>query len=479
MLWAGLDIGTTSVSIVLTDAATGVEAYAASRPNRSWIPGTREDERLQDPERIWRTVEDVLRDIGAYRPAIAGVGGTGQMHGIVYVNRGGRHASPLYTWQDRRGDRQRFPAGNAAASRSGGGGRTYAEWLSEATSSRLAAGYGLVTHAWNAANGALPDEPCTMCTIGDYVAMRLAGRTEPIIDATNAASLGGFDLERGRFDPAAAESAGAPPGALPAVVPSNAPVGRTEDGIPVYNAIGDNQASFLGAVHSVSRSVLVNVGTGSQVSAYAGTYGRAEGLELRPFPGGGYLWVGASINGGKAYALLESFFRDVVREMTGAEPSGDLYEAMNRLAERDAGGRRGTGTEAPPLIRTTLLGTREEPGLTGAIDLLTERNFTASHLVRGFLEGMARELLAYYDRFPEDVKRGSASLVGAGNGLRGNPGLRRSVSEAFGLPLRIAPREEEAAYGAALHAAVSHGAFASYEEAVRAWYAEEDVDMRR
>ena len=37
-------------------------------------------------------------------PQTASIGLTGQMHGIVYLDREGRCISPLYTWQDGRGN---------------------------------------------------------------------------------------------------------------------------------------------------------------------------------------------------------------------------------------------------------------------------------------------------------------------------------------------------------------------------------------
>ena len=54
--------------------------------------------------------------------------------------------------------------------------------------------------------------------------------------------------------------------------------------------------------------MLVNVGTGSQFSVFTPHYLQADGLETRPMPGGGYLLAGASLCGGRAYALLEQFF---------------------------------------------------------------------------------------------------------------------------------------------------------------------------
>src|SRR5690606_18847038 len=90
----------------------------------------------------------------------------------------------------------------------------------------------------------------------------------------------------------------------------------TLTGQKVACAIGDNQASFLGSVPSLAQSLQVNVGTGSQISIFTPSLEEVPGLadpllETRPFPGGGYLLVGASLGGGKTYALLEALFRDI------------------------------------------------------------------------------------------------------------------------------------------------------------------------
>jgi sugar (pentulose or hexulose) kinase len=50
-------------------------------------------------------------------------------------------------------------------------------------------------------------------------------------------------------------------------------------------------------------------------------------------------------------------------------------------------------------------------------------------------------------------------LVGAGNGLRANPVLAQSVAEELGLPLAFPRHREEAAFGAALLAAVGAGVY--------------------
>jgi ribulose kinase len=55
--------------------------------------------------------------------------------------------------------------------------------------------------------------------------------------------------------------------------------------------------------------------------------------------------------------------------------------------------------------------------------------------------------------------------VGAGNGVRENPVLAGIISEEFGLPLAVPAHREEAAYGAALTAALGVGIFRDLADA--------------
>jgi sugar (pentulose or hexulose) kinase len=58
-------------------------------------------------------------------------------------------------------------------------------------------------------------------------------------------------------------------------------------------------------------------------------------------------------------------------------------------------------------------------------------------------------------------------LICTGNGVRRNPLLSEILSTAFQMPLRVTVSTEEAAFGAALLAAVSSGEFASLRDAAR------------
>lgn len=424
----GLDIGTTTISAVILE--DGKVLAVRNVKNDSVLTGETW-ERLQDPNRILSVCMDIVRDLLREYPDATAIGLTGQMHGILYVDHAGNSVSPLYTWQDERGD---IPFD---------GNSTWAGHLSALTGYSLATGYGIVTHYYNCQNGLVPSNAWKLCTIMDYVAMKLAGCNCPVTDPTDAASIGVYHAATGSFDCDALRKAGISDSILPNVV-KDPYLGTGVFGIPVFAAIGDNQASFLGAAEGRSDAILVNVGTGSQISVFSGEYMGTATLETRPFPDGGWLLVGASLCGGRSYALLENFFRQTVRMVTGKEESA--YSAMEQALD-EAG-----SVENVPVTITTFQGTRKNPQLRGSITGIGTDNFTPVHLIHSVMRGMAEELYGMYREYLEQGGKPYAVMIGSGNGLRRNKHLCRILEEVFGCELLLSEREEEAACGAAIYA---------------------------
>ena len=65
---------------------------------------------------------------------------------------------------------------------------------------------------------------------------------------------------------------------------------------------------------------------------------------------------------------------------------------------------------------------------------------------------MLRELHQHYEQYVASCPQPSG-LVGSGNAMRRNSRLQRMAGEMFGLPFTMSEYVEEAAIGAALHAA--------------------------
>lgn len=436
---AGLDIGTTTLCGLLLDSETGDILSVVTEPNSFALPTAAPWESLQDAKAISRAAARIIDRFATSHGRIGAIGMAGQMHGILYVDRGGEAVSPLYTWQDGRGDREMRA------------GVTYAGALSESLGRPVSTGMGLVTHFYNVRNHLVPAGTAALCTIGDYAAMKLAGGAQPFMDATNAASLGSFDLSKLEFRLDAIKTLGLDPDIFPRVATMYPVLGETAGGTPVFPALGDNQASFLGSVRQLDGSLLVNIGTGSQLSLFMTECLDIPGIDTRPFPLGGCIGVGAALCGGKAYSILHDFFERTVHLFT-EQASGASWEVMNGVAPQSAAAGK------PLVVDTRFAGTRADPDIRGGISGIDTRNFTPENLITGLREGMAEELLGFFEKFPAEVRGSRKALVGSGNGIRLNHRLQKLFEDRLGMEMRVPAHREETSFGAALLAGVACGA---------------------
>ena len=427
----GLDIGTTTISAVIFDPEERAVCRAKTIPNQCFIETGNDWERIQDAERIAEKAFDLASEMLDEDAEIASIGLTGQMHGILYLDKEGNCVSPLYTWQDGRG--------NLSEER----GMSLVQEIRDRCGITASSGYGLVSHLYNRRHGLVPEDAAGLCTIGDYLGMKLTGRKRPLMHAGNAASLGFFDEISCTFRTDLLSEMGMEKGLsfLPELTEDFARLGFFR-GRPVSAAIGDNQASFLGSAGTEKNVVLVNMGTGGQISVLSDRHFTAPGIEARPFRRGEYLLAGSSLCGGRAYAILEGFFRSLVTAAGG--PDRPVYELMGRLA------REGAALQDPMTAVTAFSGTRVDPDLRGSFQNVSEDNFTPASMTIAVLRGMAEELHQMYDLIREGTGITALRLIGSGNGLRLNPALQDVFRGTFQLPLSLSPFMEEAACGAAM-----------------------------
>jgi sugar (pentulose or hexulose) kinase len=461
----GVDLGTTSITGLALDARTGEIVTRATAGNTADITAAADRARGRsewDAGRMAAIAISCMRQVadqlGARKSGLAGVGLTGQQHGVVVLDQRFTPVAPLVNWQDRRGE-EAVP----------GTDQTCVQQATDLlgpdaprrTGCRLATGYLAVTLFWMKGNGVLPPAG-TGCFLVDYFASLLTGQP-PVTDPTSAASSGILDIRTGQWDSTAMAALGLRQSLFPEIRQSGDQLGGLTSGmadstglpagLPVFVGIGDNQASFLGSVASRGDTVLVNVGTGGQVSVFTEDFTYQPQLETRPFPRGGFLLVCAGLAGGRAYAVLERFFRDVGRQCFGITSKEALYPLMNQLAESVPAGAGGLRCE--PFFA----GTRAQPGLRASFSGVSSENFSPGHLTRSVVEGMARAFRTGFDTICSAAGRSCSRLVGAGNGMRENPLLAGLVAGEFGIPVGFPLHREEAAYGAALLAAVGAGIF--------------------
>ena len=409
----GIDIGTTSICGVALDCVDGRVDCSKTVNSEAFISTANEWEKIQDVKKIISIATEILDGfIEKYEGDIAAIGLTGQMHGIVYVDADGAAVSPLYTWQDARGD---LPYN----------GTTYAEYLGSFS------GYGNVTDFYNRENSLVPSEAVRYCTIHDYLGMVLCANKEPVLHASDAASLGLYDLEAKKFN----YDFGA------RVTDAFEIIGEYKT-IPVSVAIGDNQASVFSTLANEG-DLLINVGTGSQISIVSDRAIVADGVECRPYVDGKYLIVGAALCGGRAYSLLKDFYKKLLD--AAGNTDADVYGIMEKMLADT--------TETTLNVDTRFAGTRGDATVRGRITNISTDNLTPTDMTAGVLCGMIDELYRMYSSMGE--KR--TGIVGSGNGIRKNKALVEIAERTFGGKLRVPLYTEEAACGAALFALVAIG----------------------
>lgn len=443
----GIDIGTTTVCAYVLRLSDGVPVGIYNIRNASDLPAQFAGDKRQDAALLYDRVHKLIDALLRRYPTICTIGFTGQMHGILCTDANGHALTPLYTWQDQR---------------AGLGEDSAVDRIARLTGCRVAAGYGLATYYALMRDRGLPVGTARICTIMDYVAARLCGVQVDIMHTTNAASLGLFDCQSGTFHKSALTALGICPEVLPAVTDTPVVIGQFRE-IPVTVPIGDNQASFLGAMRNPGTSALANFGTGSQISMLADGAVRMEdggAVEVRPFLEGKHLLSGSALCGGRAYAMLEQFFHTFA--VASGQEDKEQYSVLNRLAAESLDTNQTGGTLH---VKTTFCGTRDNPEETGSVLGIKEELFTPGALAAGILRGMAEELYSMYETMPHSHIK---ELIASGNAIRRNPVLRRVLSEVFGVPVLVPAEQEEAAFGAAMIAAVGAG-YAESTAALSEW----------
>lgn len=460
MRFLGLDVGTTTVTAVVVDVETGAVVTVQSAANDAEVTSNADKRKGRSEwqaERMMQVAYGVIKKAVAECGGVDGVGVTGQMHGMVLVDAQHQAVGPLIGWQDRRGMDGLVD------------GETYVDQMRKVSEDVGAFAHGCRPHPgylgttlfWLLKNDHLLDG--TMASfVPDYAVSQLTG-SRPVTDATNAAGSGLFDVVDRVWRTDLIDHLGLSVDCLPRVLDSGSSAGGVTKavadatglrvGTPVCVACGDNQASFLGSVGDLENSVLVNVGTGGQVSVHVPQARPGDELEARPFVDGGFLLVGAGLVGGRSYAWLRDFFREIGKAFFGGVGDEDLYEAMNRLAEQVEPGSDGLVCE--PLFT----GTRREPNRRGVWSGVGTANFSPGHMARALLEGLTEQFVRLYGEMKQMGVQERTQLIGAGNGIRKNALLRHIVAEAFGLTMQVPVHTEEAAYGAALMGAVRAGVF--------------------
>ena len=168
-------------------------------------------------------------------PEIAGIGLSGQMHGLVALDAAGEVIRPAILWNDQR----------TAAECREIEERVGFERLVELTGNRALTGFTAPKLLWLREH-----EPESYARIAhvllpkDYVRLQLCG--EHAIDVADASGTLLFDVARRRWSDEVLEALEIPREWLPRALESAEVSGTTPDGVPVAAGAGDQAAGALG-----------------------------------------------------------------------------------------------------------------------------------------------------------------------------------------------------------------------------------------
>ena len=202
----------------------------------------------------------------------------------------------------------------------------------------------------------------------------------------------------------------------------------------------------MGSVSNHQSSALVNIGTGSQISAVSEYRESTSDIEIRPLIEGKYIICGSALCGGFAYSMVESFFRSYMVSAGMSDIS--QYKIINQLAyDAYTKGEQGMDVDA------SFLGKRSDPAKRGSIKNIDRENFTPSALILGVLRGVCNELYELYEGFEEK----KTNIVASGGAVSNNEVLKKLIGERFDASVSVNSVKEEAATGAALFSAFVAG----------------------
>ena len=457
----GLDVGTTGAKALLINedgdvVASATAEYPMYTPHPLWAE--------QDPEDWWaasqQSIQQALAQSGVEPGEVKGVGLTGQMHGLVLLDREGRVLRPCIMWNDQRtGPQCRWITELIGAGR-----------LIRLTCNPVLPGFTAPKIIWVRENEPQVYERAAKALLPkDYIRFRLTGEFATEVSDASGTSL--FDVRNRIWSEEVLGELDIPRAWMPDCYESPVVSGKItaqaaqatglRAGTPVVGGGGDQAAQAVGS--GIVREGLVSSTIGTSGVVFAHTEKPLVDPEgrLHTFchaaPGRWHV-MGVMLSAGGSLR----WFRDGLGQQekdVAALVGRDPYELLTEEAAQAPAGCEGliflpylTGERAP----------HPDPNARGVFMGLTVRH-GKTHLVRAVLEGVAyglRDSLEMLRDMGLEIHQVRASGGGARSEL-----WRQIQADIFNTELVTINVTEGAAYGAALLAGVGAGVYGDVEEA--------------
>lgn len=449
----GIDLGTSGVKVLLIDEkgevkAKDVQEYPLYTPRSGWAE--------QNPEEWWQgTVKAIKKVLKGIEPSsIAGIGLSGQMHGLVLLDKGGRVLRPAILWCDQRTVKQCEHITKKIG----------AERLIKLVSNPALTGFTAGKILWvREQEPEIYKKTAKILLPKDYIRFRLTGSfATEVSDASGTLLL---DVKNRRWSDTILKELKIDKNLLPECFESEAVSGKISkkagitsglaEGTPVVGGGGDQAASALGCGAVEPGIVSVNLGTSGVVFAYTGSLKLDSKGRIHTFchaVNGVWHTMGVMLSAGGSL----KWFKDnlCVEEIKEARAAGvDPYEIILKKAAKAPIG------SGKLIFLPYLAGERTpyaDPYARGVF-LGLGLDHKKEHLIRAVLEGVSfglRDSVEIMKTLKVPVRQVRVS----GGGAKSKFWLKM-LADIFNAEIVTVNAVEGGAYGVALLAGVGAGLY--------------------
>ena len=448
MLYLGVDLGTSSVKVLLVDE-TGAVRKTASRtyPLEFPQPGWSQ----QNPADWWNAVVQCIPELleGEDKSQVAGLSVGGQMHGLVVLDENDQVIRPAILWNDGRTGRETEEL-NADFGK---------EKLLSLVGNIAFAGFTAPKLLWMRRN-----EPELFQKIKkimlpkDYLVYRLTGVHS--CDYSDASGMLLLDVANRRWSPELLSYCSVTEDQMPKLFESYESVGTVlpeiaaqlglPEGVVVAAGAGDNAAAAVGTGTVGNGCCNVSLGTSGTVFISSDDFRLPPEGNLHAFAhaDGAYHLMGCILSAASAYGWW-------TKEILKATSDND---EQNPITDEDLG-------RNPVFFLPYLMGERSphnDPAARGAF-LGMSMDTTRCQMTQAILEGVAFAI-----RDSVEIAR-SLGIEITESGLCGggakSPLWRKIMANVLSMERQVPVQEEGAGYGGAILAMVAAGAYGSVREA--------------
>lgn len=460
----GVDIGTSGTKTVLFRengdiAASHTVEYPMYQPKNGYAE--------QDPEDWWQaTVQSlsaVMSKSGASKEDVKAIGLSGQMHGLVMLDKTGGVLRNAIIWCDQRTGREC----EEITSRVG------ADRLMEITANPALTGFTASKILWVRNNEPEIYERCRHILLPkDYIRFRLTGQFAT--EVSDASGMQLLDIPKRQWSDEVLEKLEIDRAMLARVYESPEVTGRLtreaacltglSENTVVVGGAGDNAAAAVGTGVVTDGKAFSTIGTSGVVFAHTSDIAIDREGRVHTFcsavPGAWHVMGVTQAAGLSLKWFRDQLCREEVRE--AAAMGVDPYYLLDKQAEGVPIGANGL------LYLPYLMGERTphlDPNARGVFFGLSAIH-TKWDMLRAVMEGVSYSLTDCLSVFGEMGIRTEDMLACGGGGS--SPVWRKMLADVYGCPVKTVKSKEGPALGAALLAGVGAGIYKSVPEACSA-----------